>query len=72
MRAGERVAEKEYQLLFNVGRDGVLPAIRFAMHLLPLESDHIEEQSLGEPMAAHDAGRELSALLGERDAAVGP
>ena len=40
------------------------------MHLLPLEADDVDEQPLGEPVPAHDRGREAAALLGQLQAAV--
>jgi len=69
--AGQRVSEQQDQLLLDVGRDGVLPAVGLAVHLLPLEADHVEQQPLGQTVSAHHARRELPALLRERDAAIG-
>ena len=70
MRARRRIAEQQHELLLDVGRDRVLPAVGFAVHLLPLEPDDVDEQSLGEPVAAHDGGGEAPALVGEVQAAV--
>ena len=39
----------------------VLPAARLVVHLLPLETDDVDEQALGEPVLAHDAGSRASA-----------
>ena len=70
VRAGRRIAEQLDELLLDVGRDRVLPAVGFAVHLLPLEPDHVDEQALGEPVPAHDRGGEPAALVGEVQAAV--
>ena len=48
----------------------MLPPVGLAVHLLPLEPDHVDEQSFGEPVPAHDGGREPPALVGEVQAAV--
>ena len=42
------------ELLLDVGRDRVLPAGRLRVHLLPFEADDVDEQALGEAVAAHD------------------
>ena len=70
VRAGGRVAEQQDELLLDVGRDRVLPAVGLAVHLLPLEPDHVDEQAFGEPVAPHDRGRHLAALVGEAQAAI--
>ena len=70
MRARRGVAEEQDELLLDVGRDRVLPAVGFAVHLLPLEPDHVGEQSLGQPVPPHDRGRERAALRGEVQAAI--
>ena len=70
MRAGHRVAEQLDELLLDVRRDRVLPAVRLAVDLLPLEPDDVDEQPLGEPVPADDRGREPAALRRELDAVV--
>ena len=62
VRARHRVAEQLDELLLDVGRDRVLPPVGLAVHLLPLEPDHVGEQPLGEPVPAHDGRREAAAL----------
>ena len=58
VRAGGGVAEQLHELLLDVGRDRVLPTVGLGVHLLPLEADHVDQQALGEPVPAHDGGRE--------------
>ena len=70
VRAGGRVAEQQDELLLDVGRDGVLPAVGLLVDLLPLEPDDVDEEPLGEAVAPHDRGRHLAALVGEAEAAV--
>ena len=70
MRARHRVAEQLDELLLDVRGDRVLPAVRLAVHLLPLEPDHVDEQTLREPVPAHDRGREPAALGRELDGVV--
>ena len=70
MRAGGRVAEQLHELLFDVGRDRVLPAVGFAMDLLPLQADDVDEESLRQAVPANDRDREASAALGEPQRAV--
>ena len=70
VRARGRVAEQLDELLLDVGRDRVLPAVGLAVDLLPLEADDVDEEALGEPVAAHDGRGEVAALLGEPQAAV--
>ena len=50
------------ELLLDVGRDRVLPAVGLLVDLLPLEPDHVDEQPLGEAVAAHDRVGDLAAL----------
>jgi hypothetical protein len=62
--------EQQHELLLDVGRDRVLPPVGFAVHLLPLEPDDIDEESFGEAMSADDGRGEAPALVGEVQAPV--
>ena len=70
VRARRGVAEEQHELLLDVGRDRVLPAVGLLVDLLPLEPDDVDEQALGEPVPAHDRRRDLATLLGEAEGAV--
>ena len=59
-----------HELLLDVGRDRVLPAVGLLVHLLPFEPDDVDEQALGEAVAAHDRDGDLAALRGEPEGAV--
>ena len=48
----------------------VLPAAGLGVHFLPRQADHVDEQSLGEPMLAHHRDRQRAALLGEFEVPV--
>ena len=48
----------------------MLPAVGLPVHLLPLEADHVDEEPLGEPVPAHDRGRERTSGVGEAKRAV--
>ena len=67
---GGRVTEQLDELLLDLGRDRVLPAVGLLVGLLPLEPDHVDQEALGEAVPAHDRHRELAALLGEAEGAV--
>ena len=68
VRAGRGVAEQRDELLLDVGRDRVLPAVGLLVDLLPLEPDDVDEQPLGEPVAADDGDGDLAALRREPEA----
>ena len=70
MRTGGRVAKQQDELGFHVGRDRVLPAVSFAVHLFPFEADHVDEQAFGEAVAPHDRDRHLATLRREAQRAV--
>jgi hypothetical protein len=68
--AGRGIAEEDDELLLDVGGDRVLPAGGLLVDLLPLEPDHVDEQSLGEAVTPHHRGGELPTLRGEAQRSV--
>jgi hypothetical protein len=68
--ARRRVAEQLRDALLDTVRDDVLPAARLLMDVGGIETDHVGEQALGEPVLPHDARRPFAATVGERDGAV--
>ena len=60
---------REDLALDPLGHD-VLPAAGLVVDVLPLEPDDVDEQPLGEPVLAHDAGGEQAAVVGQLEVAV--
>ena len=55
--------------LDRLGHD-VLPAAGLRVDELPVETDHVGEQPLGESVLAHDPGGEAQALVGELEVTI--
>ncbi len=70
VRAGRGIPEQLYELLLDVGGDRVLPPGGLGVDLLPFETDDVDEEALGQAVAAHDGGGQAAALGREAQTAV--
>jgi hypothetical protein len=62
-RAG--VVQQHDETFLDLGRDHPFPPLRLLVGLVPRQTDHVDQQMLGEPVPAHQADRHRAPVVGE-------